>query len=124
MPTRTRYFIIWSVVRERRRASADFMDVLVVETNLNRSTAPAYNGKTEVFVDRIPAMPDGISRSADGGFWIGGVVRLSPLPRLLAPIQTADLVSHIVGPLLPVVAARGLVQGRFYRKAGGRLVCL
>jgi sugar lactone lactonase YvrE len=86
--------------------SADFKDVLVVETNLNRVHRYSLTtGKTEVFVDKIPAMPDGVSRSADGGFWIGGVVRLSPLPRLLAPYpRLRTLVSHIVGPLLPVVA--------------------
>ena len=86
--------------------SADFKDVMVVETNLNRVHRYSLTtGKTEVFVDKIPAMPDGISRSADGGFWIGGVVRLSPLPRLLAPYpKLRTLVSHIVGPLLPVVA--------------------
>ncbi|CAH0375114.1 unnamed protein product [Pelagomonas calceolata] len=86
--------------------SADYRDVMVVETNLNRVHRYSLTtGKTEVFVDKIPAMPDGISRSADGGFWIGGVVRLSPLPRLLAPYpKLRTLVSHIVGPLLPVVA--------------------
>ena len=86
--------------------SADYQDVLVVETNLNRVHRYSLTtGKTEVFVDKIPAMPDGISRADDGGFWIGGVVRLSPLPRLLAPYPTLrTLVSHIVGPLLPVVA--------------------
>ena len=86
--------------------SEDYQDVLVVETNLNRVHRYSLkDGETEVFVDKIPAMPDGISRSADGGFWIGGVVRLSPLPRLLAPYpKLRTLVSHIVGPLLPVVA--------------------
>ena len=86
--------------------SEDYQDVLVVETNLNRVHRYSLTtGKTEVFVDKIPAMPDGISRADDGGFWIGGVVRLSPLPRLLAPYpRLRTLVSHIVGPLLPVVA--------------------
>ena len=47
-------------------------------------------------------MPDGISR-ADGGFWIGGVVHIA-FTRLLAYPKLRTLVSHIVGPLLPVVA--------------------
>ena len=34
---------------------------------------------TDVLVDKLPGMPDGISRSADGGFWLALVVPLNPL---------------------------------------------
>ncbi len=86
--------------------SEDYRDIMVVETNLNRVHRYSLTtGKTEVFVDKIPAMPDGISRSADGGFWIGGVVRLSPIPKLLAPYpRLRTVIAHVVGPLLPYVA--------------------
>lgn len=86
--------------------TANAKAVLVVETNLNRVLRYSLaKGASKVFVDKIPAMPDGISRSEDGGFWIGGVVRLSPLPRLLAPLpRLRTVISHLVGPLLPVVS--------------------
>ena len=71
------------MVRNDVALSADFKDVLVVETNLNGvHRAFMTTGRTEVFVDKIPTCRTGYP-GADGGFWIG-VVRLSPLPRLRA----------------------------------------
>ena len=56
-------------------------------------------------MDKIPAMPDGISRSADGASGSAASCVYLTLPRLLAPYRRVrTLVSHIVGPLLPVVA--------------------
>merc|ERR1712129_212634 len=56
-------------------------------------------------VDRLPGIPDGISRSPDGGFWVGLVVPLSPLPKLLGPYRLArQLLSHVVSIVFPLVA--------------------
>ena len=86
--------------------SPDFKSVLVVETNLNRVHKYSLSsGTSEVLVDNIPAMPDGISRAEDGGYWVAGVIPLSPLPRLLAPLpRLRTLIAHLIGPLLPMLA--------------------
>lgn len=33
----------------------------------------AQAGHSEVLVERLPGIPDGVSRSGSGGFWIGVV---------------------------------------------------
>ncbi|CAE8620085.1 unnamed protein product [Polarella glacialis] len=91
--------------------SADGSFVAVVETNLCRVlrywlTGP-NKGSRDVLIDRLPGMPDGISRSAAGGFWIALVVPLSPLPRLLGPHRwLRQLASHIMVPLVPYLSKR------------------
>jgi hypothetical protein len=39
-------------------------------------------GQTDTLVDQLPGVPDGISLSGDGGFWVALVVPLSPLLKL------------------------------------------
>jgi len=87
----------------------DEKSVLVVETNQNRvHRVDLATGISEIFVDKLPAVPDGVTRAPDGGFWIAGVVPLSPLPRLLAPYpRLRTLVAHVVGHLLPLLAKPG-----------------
>jgi len=62
-------------------------------------------GETEVLIDGLPGMPDGISRGSDGGFWLCLVYPLMPLLGLLAPYRLVrQLMSHVVLALLPLVA--------------------
>ena len=91
--------------------SSDESWIAVVETNFARVhrywLSGAKRGTTELLVDQLPGMADGISRSTDGGFWVGLVVPLTPLPGLLAPHRWArQLVSHVIKMLFPLVAKR------------------
>jgi hypothetical protein len=47
-------------------------------------------GTTEVFINKLPGVPDGISRSPDGGFWVALVAELSPVPAKLAPYRWSE----------------------------------
>mmetsp|Transcript_11065 Transcript_11065/g.39092 ORF Transcript_11065/g.39092 Transcript_11065/m.39092 type:complete len:107 (-) Transcript_11065:28-348(-) len=50
-------------------------------------------------------MPDGISQSGDGGFWVALVAPLSPLLKLLAPYpRIRTLLSHVVLQVYPLFA--------------------
>lgn len=91
--------------------SADESWVAVVETSLARVQRHWLRGpragQTEVLVDRLPGLPDGISRSPDGGFWVGLVVPLSPLPKLFGPYRPArQLLSHLISRLYPLLSKR------------------
>ena len=87
----------------------DQQSVLVVETIgarvLRRWVAGPKVGKTEVFIDKLPAFPDGISRGSDGTYWLCLVAPPSPLlnilryfgPRartIIAHILTSDIVQQ------------------------------
>eukprot|EP00929_Paragymnodinium_shiwhaense_P090447 TRINITY_DN50639_c0_g1_i1.p1 TRINITY_DN50639_c0_g1~~TRINITY_DN50639_c0_g1_i1.p1 ORF type:complete len:188 (-),score=22.46 TRINITY_DN50639_c0_g1_i1:56-619(-) len=81
--------------------SADGTFVALVETNTCRVLrywlAGPHAGSVDVLIDRLPGMPDGITRSGKGGFWISLVVPLSPLLRMLAPRPwLRQLASHLV----------------------------
>lgn len=69
--------------------SADESWVAVAETNTARVLRHWLRGpragETDVLVDRLPALPDGISRSPRGGIWIALVAKVSPLMKGLAP---------------------------------------
>ena len=91
--------------------SADESWVAVVETNLARVQRHWLRGpragQTEVLVDRLPGLPDGISRSPDGGFWVGLVVPLSPIPKFFGPYRPArQLLSHLISRLYPLLSKR------------------
>ena len=89
--------------------SSDESWVAIVETYharvLRHWLKGAKKGKTEVLLDRLPGFPDGISRGRDGGFWLCLVYPLAPLVGLLAPYRLLrQLLSHVVVPLLPLIA--------------------
>lgn len=91
--------------------SADETFVVVVETHLCRVLrywlAGPKQGQYDVFIDRLPGFPDGISRSMAGGFWLALVAPLSPLPKVLGPHRwLRQLLSHVVVPLFPLVSRR------------------
>ena len=78
-------------------------------------------GETEVLVERLPGIPDGIARGSDGGFWLCLVYPLSPLPGLVAPYPLVrQLLSHVILALLPLVAKPWGAVVRL--DAGGRAV--
>jgi sugar lactone lactonase YvrE len=62
--------------------SADESWLAVVETNLARVhrhwLRGPRSGEMEVLLAGLPGFPDGVSRSPDGGFWVGLVAPLSP----------------------------------------------
>ena len=91
--------------------SADESWIAVVETSFARVhrywLSGARRGTTELLIDQLPGMADGISRATDGGFWVGLVVPLTPLPGLLAPHRWArQLVSHVIKALYPLLSKR------------------
>jgi sugar lactone lactonase YvrE len=40
-------------------------------------------GTTDVLVEHLPGVPDGICRASAGGFWVSLVVPIKPIARLL-----------------------------------------
>jgi len=91
--------------------SADESWLAVVETNFARVhrhwLRGPRRGETEVLLAGLPGFPDGVSRSPDGGFWVGLVAPLSPLLGVLAPYPWArQLASHVIRRVLPLVAKR------------------
>jgi len=89
--------------------SADETFVLVVETTtcrvLRHWLAGPRQGTTDVFIDRLPGYPDGITRSADGGFWLTLVVPLTPVQWFLrAHRHVRQLLSHSAVPLCGYLA--------------------
>ena len=62
---------------------------------------------SDVLIAGLPGVPDGISRSPDGGFWVGLVVPLSPFMRLLGPHPwLRQLASHFIRSLAPYTIKR------------------
>ena len=63
--------------------AADGASVLVVETVgmrvLRHWLRGEKAGATEVFIEGLPGFPDGLSRAADGGFWLALILPDSPL---------------------------------------------
>jgi len=89
--------------------SHDGMSVLVVETNTCRVLRYWLRGEKkgahDVFIEKLPGMPDGMTRSVHGGYWISLVAPLSPLMRLLGPWPwLRQLLSHVAMDILPFVA--------------------
>ena len=83
--------------------------VLVAETNRARVSRLWLQGPSkgtmDVFVDGLPALPDGVTRADDGGFWIAGVAKTTPLLKALGPYPLLrTLASHVVQKLFPLVA--------------------
>eukprot|EP00747_Dinoflagellata_sp_TGD_P170373 gnl/TRDRNA2_/TRDRNA2_201771_c0_seq1.p1 gnl/TRDRNA2_/TRDRNA2_201771_c0~~gnl/TRDRNA2_/TRDRNA2_201771_c0_seq1.p1 ORF type:complete len:493 (+),score=64.50 gnl/TRDRNA2_/TRDRNA2_201771_c0_seq1:99-1577(+) len=91
--------------------SEDGSFVTVVETSLCRVhrhwlTGPK-KGSTDIFIDKLPGFPDGISRGADGGFWVALVAPLNPLQPLTAPHRwLRQLFSHALVLIYPFIAKR------------------
>ncbi|KAI8467567.1 MAG: strictosidine synthase [Monoraphidium minutum] len=67
--------------------AADGSYVMVVETNRIRVhrhwLAGPKAGQTEVVVDRLPGVPDGITRASDGNFWVAVLAPVPPIAKLL-----------------------------------------
>ena len=62
-------------------------------------------GETDILVDSLPGLPDGITRRPGGGFWLALPARLSPLLKVLAPYPTLrQLVGHVIVPAFPLIA--------------------
>lgn len=63
--------------------SADASFVLVNETSsyriLKHGLSGSKKGQTEVFIDNLPAFPDGISSGSDGIFWLAMVSPRNPI---------------------------------------------
>jgi len=90
--------------------SADGAFVAVVETNharvLRLWLKGSKAGQTEILVDKLPGMPDGLTQSVDGGFWLSLVVPVPlPLVSILAPYPSVrQLLSHVTGTLSKYLA--------------------
>mmetsp|Transcript_26715 Transcript_26715/g.89871 ORF Transcript_26715/g.89871 Transcript_26715/m.89871 type:complete len:390 (-) Transcript_26715:37-1206(-) len=89
--------------------SADGAFVAFAETDLARVRrhylSGPKRGETDTLVEGLPGMPDGISQSGDGGFWVALVAPLSPLLKLLAPYpRIRTLLSHVVLQVYPLFA--------------------
>jgi hypothetical protein len=85
-------------------ASEEF--VAVVETSQNRVMRYWLQGDkagtADVLIDRLAGAPDGITRTADGHFWLSLVVPLSPLPNLIGMRSSIPMARtrDIIPPLM------------------------
>jgi len=91
--------------------SADGSFVAVVETHLCRVwrywLQGPRKGTSDIFIDKLPGFPDGMTRSAAGGFWVPLVVPVTPLLKHMGPHRwVRQLLSHFVLRLLPYAAKR------------------
>jgi sugar lactone lactonase YvrE len=72
--------------------------VLVVESSRYKITRHWLKGETkgftEPFIERLPAIPDGISRASDGGFW---VAFMSPRSKILEVLSDKPFLRKILG---------------------------
>eukprot|EP00057_Strongylocentrotus_purpuratus_P014632 XP_011669106.1 PREDICTED: adipocyte plasma membrane-associated protein [Strongylocentrotus purpuratus] len=73
-------------------------------------------GKTEIFADNLPGMPDNISPSRDGGYWVGFALansRMGPMKMdVVAPLPwLRKIVAKLVDPtsLVPYMPQHGLI---------------
>ena len=85
--------------------------VLIVESSnarvLRHWLVGEKAGTTDVFIDNLPAIPDGITRSKfnSNSFWIAFVAPISPLPKLLAKFpKIRTLLSHHILSLYSLVS--------------------
>jgi len=74
--------------------------VLVAETNhlriLKHWLHGPLKGKTEVFIDKLPGLPDGVSRASNGDFWVAIISPASPLRFKLGPYKwLRQILSHL-----------------------------
>mmetsp|Transcript_78736 Transcript_78736/g.228572 ORF Transcript_78736/g.228572 Transcript_78736/m.228572 type:complete len:396 (-) Transcript_78736:76-1263(-) len=88
--------------------SADGSFVAVVETNLCRVRRywlrGPKKGTYDILVDKLPGVPDGITRSASGGFWVTLPIAVTPLINFLGPRRMLrQIVSHFIVQVLPYV---------------------
>jgi sugar lactone lactonase YvrE len=80
--------------------------VLVVESTRNRILkywlSGINMGKSEVFIDSLPAIPDGISTASDGTFWVGMVSKRSAVLDIFSSMPAIrKAISRIPPMLLP-----------------------
>ena len=66
-------------------------------------------GQSDVFVDRLPGFPDGISKREDGGFWVSLVNPPNILGRIAGPSPVRALLGHIMPLVEPLVKRYGCV---------------
>jgi sugar lactone lactonase YvrE len=70
----------------------------------------AQQGRLEVFAEGLPGMPDGISRAADGGFWVAMVSPRSAVLDALAPYPwLRKIIARLPDALLPAVQPFAMV---------------
>ena len=85
--------------------SPDASFAVVAETNRARlMRVDLATGDMSVFVDGLPALPDGVTAAADG-FWIAGIARPAPVAAKLAPYPALrTLAAHVAPFVFPVFA--------------------
>ena len=85
--------------------SPDASFAVVAETNRARlMKVDLATGEMSVFVDGLPALPDGVTAAADG-FWIAGIARPAPVAAKLAPYPALrTLAAHVAPYVFPVFA--------------------
>ncbi|KAF6259877.1 hypothetical protein COO60DRAFT_1638069 [Scenedesmus sp. NREL 46B-D3] len=67
-------------------------------------------GQTEVLIDNLPGMPDGVDAAADGGFWVSLVAPAPPFNSLLLTKMLSNpLVRALYARLKPGLKAWGAV---------------
>ena len=89
--------------------SADGSFVYYCETSQFRVLRKCLvTGAVEVVIDRLPAYPDGLSRSPSGTFWVSLVAPVSPLSAVTNP-ALRTLASLCMGLLKKMAKPQGLV---------------
>lgn len=66
-------------------------------------------GQHDVFIDRLPGFPDGISAREGGGYWVSIVNPPNVLCRIASPSPVRALLGHIMPLLEPLVKRSGCV---------------
>lgn len=66
-------------------------------------------GSTDILVDNLPGFPDGVTRSADGNFWVTIIGPVPPLFKLLHIKLVRVMIAWLPAALRPKPQAMGLV---------------
>jgi hypothetical protein len=82
------------------------------------SRAPAQAGTTEVAIDHLPGVPDGVSRASDGNFWVAVLTPVPPIAKLLGEPGVRAAFAWMPDWARPAPMKRGIVI-KVGRRGGG-----
>lgn len=54
-------------------------------------------GKSEVLIDKLPGTPDGVSRAADGSFWVSLIANVPAFTKWFGMPLVRGLLGHLPG---------------------------
>jgi hypothetical protein len=110
--------------------ASDGSYLLMVETNRLRVHRHWLQGpragETEVVIDRLPGAPDGVSRAADGNFWVAVLAPVPPVAKLLGEVGVRAAYAWLPDRLRPPLKSWGAVVkvGCFFSGGGALLLVL